>query len=542
MEEIKSFLKNPSKLYGVLLIFLTTLVFLSSLGYEFVFLDDTSIVYDDYGRISSLDKIPETFTSNYLGGHYYRPFTVITFILNAVVSGQHPFSYHLVNLLLHVLTSFFVYRILLLAGNKEFISALAAMIYGLSAIHINAVGWMAGRADLLAGFFGSAAFLFLLKYKSEKNIRNILASLMCILLAVLSKESAIVLPFIFSAYLLFSKDVETKRKLVASIVFLLVVIFYLLLRNFVSDTVRTDTIALSTFFINLRVLPETLTKFLFPFNIDVLPDFSPITTSAGVIIIIAVLLNPFLMKDINRKIYYAGIISFFLLMIPGMFFRTMSLDGFYYWDCRSYLPLSAMIFPVSEILKSLSHRYEQKKVHNLGYVYVFVLALGTIYHLQKYSDGKTLWENVIEDYPRRYLSYIGLFNYNNHYKNFSEAEKNLKKALEINPSNVQYRILQINFYKSQHNYEKALQSVVEGLKYDKENIPLTQQLIKLAGMTDNNLLLTEILFRETKNKKYYAGLKGLFEQELIIAKQENDSASYNFYNTLIEKTDSIPGN
>lgn len=542
MKEIKSYLKNPAKLYGFLLIFLTTLVFLSSLGYEFVFLDDTSIVYDDYERISSLDKIPETFTSNYLGGHYYRPITVITFILNAFISGQHPFSYHLLNILLHILTSFLVYRILLRMGNKEFIAVLTSMIYGLSAIHINAVGWMAGRADLLAGFLGSAAFLFLLKHQTEKNTLNFLISVVCLAFAVLSKESAIILPFIFSVYLLLSKDVKFNNKLIASITLLSVVVLYLVLRNSVAATVRTDTIALSTFFTNLRVLPETLTKFFFPFNIDVLPDFSPVTSSAGVIIIIAVLLIPLLMKEINKIIYYGGLISFLILMIPGMFFRTMSLDGFYYWDCRSYLPLTAMIFPVSEILKNLSNKFEPKKVHNLGYVYVFVLALGTIYHLQKYSDGKTFWGSVIEDYPRRYLSYIGLFNYNNHYKNLSEAEKNLEAALKINPSNVQFRILQINFYKSNHLYQKAFESVAAGLKFEKGNIPLTQQLIKLAGMTNNNSLLSEMLFGGTRDEKYYAGLKGLLEQELVISTQGNDVPSYNFYKSLIEKTDSILGN
>lgn len=540
MKEIKPFPKNPAKLYGVLLIFLTTLVFLSSSGFEFVFLDDTSIVHDDYERISSLNKIPEAFTSNYLGGHYYRPFTVTTFIFNALTSGQHPFSYHLINLLLHILTTFFIYRILLLTGNKEYISALTSMIYGLSAIHINAVGWMAGRADLLTGFFGSAAFIFLIKYCSDRKVTNLLPTIACLIFAVLSKESAIVLPFIFSAYLLFRKDIVTQKKLFASLAFLFVVVFYLVLRNSVSDTVRTDTIALSTFFANLRVLPETLSKFFFPFNIDVLPDFSPITTSAGILIIITLSLIPLLMKDINKKNYYAGLVSFFLLMISGMFFRTMSLDGFYYWDCRSYLPLIAMIFPVSEILKSLSNKFELKKVQNPGYVYVFILAVGTIYHLPKYSDGKTFWESVIDDYPDRYLSYIGLFNYNNHNKNFPDAEENLKVALKINPSIVQYRILQINFYKSNRLYDKAFESVLEGLKFDKENIPLTQQLIKLAGITENNSSLTEILFKGNKDRKYYLNLKGLLEQEILAI--QNDSTSFRFYKSLIEKTDSILNN
>lgn len=539
MNIIKTFLHNPERFYGSLLIFMTSIVFLSSLGYEFIFLDDTSIIYDGYERISSFEKIPEAFTANYLGGHYYRPFTVITFILNALVSGQHPFSYHALNLLIHVLTTFFIYRILIWAGNKKHIAAITAMIFGLSAIHINAVGWIAGRADLLTGFFGSVTFLFLLKHQSRLTLSRICICFICLMSAILSKESAVILPFLILFYFLPNKTTALNKKVILSAAMLSTIIFYLFLRSAVSGSVQTDKVPLSMILTNLRVMPETLTKFFFPFDIDALPDFSPVTTSTGVLIFLVLLFLPAVFKKINKKIYFSGIAGFILLMIPGMFFRTMAMDGYYYWDCRSYLPLIAMTLPVAEILNSLIKRFDPKIILNIVYIFIFMLAMGTIYHLQKYSDGNVFWSSVAEDYPERYLSYIGLFNYNKHYGNKTTAESNINEAVRLNPENVSNRIIKINFLNERGKYEKTFQTVIEGLKYSPDNLSLIQHLVRLTTRLNIQDELPGYIFLESSNKNYYSKLSEFLKEEAKKALNDDDTDSYNFLLRQSEKADSL---
>ncbi|XP_072164722.1 protein O-mannosyl-transferase TMTC1-like [Diadema setosum] len=90
----------------------------------------------------------------------YRPLCILTFRLNYLVSGLQPFSYHLVNILLHssvsVLFMYVCQHVIFQDITPAFISAL---LFAVHPIHCEAVAGVVGRADVLSCLMFLLSFL-----------------------------------------------------------------------------------------------------------------------------------------------------------------------------------------------------------------------------------------------------------------------------------------------------------------------------------------------------------------------------------------------
>ncbi len=148
------------KLYPYLLILvLCSIVYSQNLWFNFAYLDDNLIVFQEYHKINSISKIPDTFTEGYLFDNYYRPMVMISFIIDTAIAGQSSMMYHLTNLLLHIIVSFLVYLLLNKISKENVLSLIFAILYSIHPININAVSWIAGRNDLLVTLFALLSLL-----------------------------------------------------------------------------------------------------------------------------------------------------------------------------------------------------------------------------------------------------------------------------------------------------------------------------------------------------------------------------------------------
>jgi protein O-mannosyl-transferase len=118
----------------------------------------------------------------------FRPVTFATLAMNWVTGHEHTFGYHLVNVLLNAAVPLLLYFLLLSLLDSvprgRTIAFVAALLYAVHPIHTEAVAWISGRSEVLAAGFLLAAWLLHLKDKP-------LPALLCFLLAMMSKESAI---------------------------------------------------------------------------------------------------------------------------------------------------------------------------------------------------------------------------------------------------------------------------------------------------------------------------------------------------------------
>ena len=174
-----------------LLLIASAVVYGNTLVNSFAQDDDIYILQNHAVTSHSLRELA---TPNYFS-HVFRPLTFATFSLDWLVAGPRPFAYHLVNLLLHALVTFLFYLLLrsLLEDRSETgdIAFVAALLFAVHPIHTEAVAAIVGRSELLAAGFLLGAWLLHLR-------ERYLLSLLCFVLALLAKESAVVfLPLVF---------------------------------------------------------------------------------------------------------------------------------------------------------------------------------------------------------------------------------------------------------------------------------------------------------------------------------------------------------
>jgi protein O-mannosyl-transferase len=121
-------------------------------------------------------------------GGLYRPLAILSFALNFRMGGEHPLTYHLFNIALHIGVCILLFFLCLRLGFTSGVSAFAAIIFALLPVHTEAVSNIAGRAELLSAFFVLAAWLLLAQTETWGRIG---VGSCLFVLALLSKENSV---------------------------------------------------------------------------------------------------------------------------------------------------------------------------------------------------------------------------------------------------------------------------------------------------------------------------------------------------------------
>ena len=131
-----------------------------------------------------------------------RPLLLVTMALNYRLSGLDPWSYHVVNLLLHWIVTLLVFRIvrdhLWLGAEAMPVALAAALIVAVHPLNTEPVNYVSARSALLTAVFYLAAFDAAAR---DRPVR-------CVLLAVcamLTKSIAVSLPLLVLVHRLFDR-------------------------------------------------------------------------------------------------------------------------------------------------------------------------------------------------------------------------------------------------------------------------------------------------------------------------------------------------
>ena len=201
---------------AVLLFFLIFAVYCNTFNSDWQFDDKPNILNNNYIHITNLkpESLVQTFFTNpskpaQIGEKLYRPISFLTFSINWYFGKDKVFSYHIVNLLIHFLTTIFLFvAILNLLGtpnlkekfdtNKNFIAFLSAALWAIHPIQTQAVTYIVQRMASMAAMFYVLSILFYIKFRmslsSPHRIFFLLGCVLTFLLAIGSKENAAMLP------------------------------------------------------------------------------------------------------------------------------------------------------------------------------------------------------------------------------------------------------------------------------------------------------------------------------------------------------------
>lgn len=187
-----------------LIIILTALSYINTFDNSFVYDDNTYVV--ENRQIRSIANIPNTFVSSYPPDSkeqgLYRPLVAISYIIDYAFWGLNPKGFHLANIIFHILTSIIVYFLVFEILKSSWSSLIAALIFALHPVHTEAVTWVVGRAEVMAGLFYFLSFLLYIKAGESISFRNrlFIGSNISYLFALFSKEMAITLPILLFVY------------------------------------------------------------------------------------------------------------------------------------------------------------------------------------------------------------------------------------------------------------------------------------------------------------------------------------------------------
>jgi tetratricopeptide (TPR) repeat protein len=217
MQETKNQKWRPTRLPFLFLFTLIIVLIYSNSFNASWHLDDRSNIVDNRGlHISNLQIVSLArtfFTAPESGGaitdRLYRPIPCLTFAINWYFGKDRVFGYHVVNILIHILTAYLLFLAILnilkspnlknkYKDKENFVAFLAAVLWAINPIQVQTVTYIVQRmASMAAMFYILSIYLYLKTRQSQQPLCRTLLLLGCtagFLLALGSKENAATLP------------------------------------------------------------------------------------------------------------------------------------------------------------------------------------------------------------------------------------------------------------------------------------------------------------------------------------------------------------
>jgi protein O-mannosyl-transferase len=485
-------------LYIFIILCITFASYFTALSNGFAF-DDVFLVYQN-PVIRSWHNIPHLFAMDYWehagfkNTGLYRPLTMLSFLLEYSIVGLRPFLYHLDNFTLHFLCSILVYFTLKLMLKEDKVPFLTAMLFAVHPVHTEAVAWVSGRAELLWSFFALLSALFFLK-KPVRPISVVLASLF-FLLALLSKEGAIVLPVILAAYLvLFEKpdpgqsraSLLLRRLYPYALVFVIYMPVRLLVLGALGPTgfkqVFVNVTGFYSFlfmcksfthYIRLSFLPFSLAAEYFFLPPDSLSEF--VAFLPPLIIVLTIVFARRIMRF--SKTAFFGILVFFIALFPV---SNIIPVGILMSERAMYIPVlgPCLILGVafSKVAGCESLKNGRRYAILMIALILLIFGVNTAKRNPFWHDQRNYMEfrvkmvthmiELIPNYQSYYFllaeAYVGLDNYG------PEAEKAALEAIRLGPKDHDSHFLLARIYLHQSRLDEALAEAMTAVGINPED-------------------------------------------------------------------------
>ncbi|HWB84235.1 MAG TPA: hypothetical protein VG675_08850 [Bryobacteraceae bacterium] len=148
------------------------------------------------------------------GDGFFRPIGYLSLAWTSMWAGVNPVPWHVTAIALHLANVVLVFMLAARLPVSRPAAFFAAALFAIHGTRPEAVAWIAGRFDLIATFFVLAGLLlFIQSCSAETPVGSVygIASLVCMILAILSKESAYIFPLLVVLCILAKHGFSRKR-------------------------------------------------------------------------------------------------------------------------------------------------------------------------------------------------------------------------------------------------------------------------------------------------------------------------------------------
>lgn len=497
-------------LCAVTLLFLAVIPYLNTLSNGFV-LDDKVILVENLS-LRSFNHLPDVLSSGYWGMvpssnetqqlvDMYRPLTTVSFMFDYALWGERPFGFHLTNILLHALATVILFTFLLGLVRRVFPALAAACLFAVHPVHTEAVSNIVGRAEILATIFVLLALIVvqrtsLLDPKMARQWPTIILVSVCYFLGLLSKESAVMLPFVLLGFQILYRDrpgeslgqkLDIRHNIKLYLALIVTLAIYLAIRWAVIHSVSTEEIWTGFLGVagwqrkltGLRVLVEYLGLLFFPVTLsaEYWGHSMPIARTfwdPAVIIACCVLvaIGWGLVGAWKRRLPTVafGGAWFFLVILPVS--NLVITIGVGKAERLLYLPSVGLSIVIAGLL--VLNRW--KSVYWALICFCLLLATQTFVRNRDWKDNLTLAMATMKISPKSpmILNILG-----EHWVEIGQPEKGIpyfEEAIRQLPIKAGYYISLGNAYNAVAKYDQAEYALRKALARDPSNIDVTGNL------------------------------------------------------------------
>ncbi|MCX5703796.1 MAG: tetratricopeptide repeat protein [Candidatus Omnitrophica bacterium] len=468
-----------NRLFLLILCLVCLASYFNSLNNNFVFDDKALIIYNPL--VKSPRLLPLIFKKDIYDYFWvgkvnsfdimYRPMQLLTYFVDYKIWGLRPVGFHFVNILLHLFNSILIYYLLLRLFDNKKVSSIASILFLVHPIHTSVVSYIAGRADLLACFFMLLSILLFLRF-IKVGIKGYLGlSLLFAAMALLSRESAMIL-FIFIALVLFSQ--KAKLKDYAPIVyFILLDLCYLVLRFLVFGKagVLTHPILLSfpLRLVNLfNIIPRYISLLFMPSELHLLrvtPFIKSLSDTKTFFALVSILLYILLIIKLRKnKLFIFSMLWFLIGIVPVFSYLDgyPKLFGAMMAESWVYIPSIGFFVIFAYILSSIKKLGSVIVISFIAF-YGLLTTVNNVYwkndfllhkRILQFNPGKNpIRRDLIDDYL-----YYGLYD---------DAKAEIEKFASLDPRSPDLDILWGNYYFFTNKLDLAIEKYNRALNRNK---------------------------------------------------------------------------
>ena len=490
--------KHKTKLIALGVLMLATFItFLPALDNEFTNWDDPKYIIDNHIiKDLSWERTKAIFMDEERKSGLYAPLTYLSWAVEFSYVNLEPYVYHRDNIILHMLNTALVFLLIMMLVGRVEAAFITAALFGLHPMHVESVAWITERKDVLFTFFFLLSLISYVAYAfQEKNRkRNYLLALFMMLLSLLSKPAAVVLPIMlllidYLKFRLLATNIEEKENtgIVSRLMkdksilmeklpfFGLSMIWGYITINTTRSIAGGETFSLIertlfafyglTNYLYKLIVPIDLSCFYpYPRLID---GHLPIIYYIAPVIIIAISYLIYRSVKFTRDVVFGSLFFFFSIALVLQFFPV---GPNIVTDRYTYVPYIGLFFIIGQVYMYVIDSANQKiaKFKNLLMI-AMIGVLGTLGYLSHerckvWKNSETLWTDVIAKFPNTSEGYLNRGQYYTDTDQFDKALLDYAVTLQLNPRSTLAYINRGNvfgrrgiFDKALFNYSKALE-------------------------------------------------------------------------------------
>ena len=498
-----TYLTKLNTLYvGTLLFIVTLFCYANTLG-NGLFFDDQQFIYDNQA-VKTFD-VPALFGRSLISGggklsNYYRPLLFTGFALEYQVFADNGFIYHFNSALTHFFGGLFLYLLIKKLFKNNALALLTSLLFLIHPVQTEAVSYASGRGDPLSFMFVMLTLLLSL----AKTKKYLLYALACFIAALLSKEAAIITPgLIFLVHVFKEKSfnkLTLKKSLLITLPFIAVAAIYFLLRisvfnfsntlNFYNTTNAYSGslfVRLNTFF---QLFPMYVQLLIFPKDLFMERDSgisiytAPTIQSVGTVIglIIAFLLA--YIKKGTLPVLLFGLVWIMITFIPTS--GIIPINGIFYEHFLYYPSVGFFLISSSGILYLIN-----KASPWIKEIISICLLLAILAFCIRTISRNTEWHDPIVFYNQTLSHVKSSRAYNNLAMAYADAGQNkeaintYKKAIDLADAYPESHFNLANTYMAISDITTAEKEYKKALEIDPGFYPAYGTLYRLYKTSSN---------------------------------------------------------